>query len=275
MWLVCFFFQRVKVPCTPGLKLGSASKWQGGSGQPVHWRKPNGKGLYWRTGITGLAHSVRRIWGIFVRVSKHIIVKPNEYQKDIYVDATGIDWRKKLLPGEVSWDGLVPCDENWSEAEITNTFERKIESIMSNSAEVIVGEGATDLQYQPKGMIAAPRQRRGLPGFPTWEVNTEGLNIWCNKFCLDVQMFEFASLTEGDASPKRWKGLFGWCQMNRRIRDPYVRWCERRTGGTTIPSAVYSIMALLLIFNYFEISHNFFILNFDDIQSFVPISNIN
>ncbi len=28
--------------------------------------------------------------------------------------------------------------------------------------------------------------------------------------------------------------------MNRRIRDPYVRWCERCTGGVT-PSAIYSI----------------------------------
>lgn len=28
--------------------------------------------------------------------------------------------------------------------------------------------------------------------------------------------------------------------MNRRIRDPYVRWCERRTVGIML-AAVYSI----------------------------------
>ena len=30
--------------------------------------------------------------------------------------------------------------------------------------------------------------------------------------------------------------------MNRRIRDPYVWWCERCTGGAKSPSAAYSIM---------------------------------
>jgi len=34
-------------------------------------------------------------------VSKHIFVKPKEYKKGRYVDATGIDGRGKLLPGEV------------------------------------------------------------------------------------------------------------------------------------------------------------------------------
>jgi hypothetical protein len=34
-------------------------------------------------------------------VSKHIIVKP-KMNGGKYVDATGIDGRKKLLPGEVS-----------------------------------------------------------------------------------------------------------------------------------------------------------------------------
>ena len=29
---------------------------------------------------------------------------------------------------------------------------------------------------------------------------------------------------------------------NRRIRDPYVRWCERRTSSLTSGEAVYSIM---------------------------------
>jgi len=31
------------------------------------------------------------------RVSKHIIVKPKEYQKVSYVDATGIDFKDKAL----------------------------------------------------------------------------------------------------------------------------------------------------------------------------------
>jgi len=34
---------------------------------------------------------------MIVRVSKHIIVKPKEYQKDSYVDATGIDFKDKAL----------------------------------------------------------------------------------------------------------------------------------------------------------------------------------
>ena len=45
---------------------------------------------------------MRRIRGISVRVSKHIIAKPNEHKKYTYVDATAIDRRSKLLPGEVS-----------------------------------------------------------------------------------------------------------------------------------------------------------------------------
>ena len=36
--------------------------------------------------------------------------------------------------------------------------------------------------------------------------------------------------------------------MNRRVREPYARWCERCTGGVT-PSAIYSIVeSYLLIF---------------------------
>jgi hypothetical protein len=41
------------------------------------------------------------IRGMFIRVSNHIITKPNEYQKDKHVDAAGIGGRKMLLPGEV------------------------------------------------------------------------------------------------------------------------------------------------------------------------------
>ena len=37
---------------------------------------------------------------MFIWVSKHIIAKPNEYQKDKHVDAAGIGGRKMLLPGE-------------------------------------------------------------------------------------------------------------------------------------------------------------------------------
>jgi hypothetical protein len=36
-----------------------------------------------------------------IRVSKHIIVKPNEYKKGNHVDHAGIGGRKMLLPGEV------------------------------------------------------------------------------------------------------------------------------------------------------------------------------
>jgi hypothetical protein len=36
-----------------------------------------------------------------MRISKHIFVKPEEYKKGKYVDATGIGRRKKLLPGEI------------------------------------------------------------------------------------------------------------------------------------------------------------------------------
>ena len=42
------------------------------------------------------------IRGMIIRVSKHIIAKPDEYQKDKHVDAAGIGGRKMLLPGEVS-----------------------------------------------------------------------------------------------------------------------------------------------------------------------------
>jgi hypothetical protein len=41
------------------------------------------------------------IGGIFTRVSKHIFVTPNEYQKGNYVDHAGIGRREKLLPGEI------------------------------------------------------------------------------------------------------------------------------------------------------------------------------
>ncbi len=42
------------------------------------------------------------IRGMIIRVSKHIIAKPDEYQKENHVDAAGIGGRKMLLPGEVS-----------------------------------------------------------------------------------------------------------------------------------------------------------------------------
>ena len=48
---------------------------------------------------------------------------------------------------------------------------------MNNSAEVIIGEGATDLQYETKGKTAEV-ERTDSPGYPTTEVNTEGQNIW-------------------------------------------------------------------------------------------------
>lgn len=48
---------------------------------------------------------------------------------------------------------------------------------------------------------------------------------------------------------------FGWCKerprrwiANRRIRDPFVRWCERRTPSVSSGGAVYSIVA-----SYFSI----------------------
>jgi len=36
--------------------------------------------------------------------------------------------------------------------------------------------------------------------------------------------------------------------MNRRIRDPYVRWCERRTSSEKSGEAVYSIIASVFFF---------------------------
>jgi len=39
---------------------------------------------------------------MIVRVSKHIIAKPKEHQKDIYVDATGIGKGKSSYQGR-SW----------------------------------------------------------------------------------------------------------------------------------------------------------------------------
>ncbi len=46
---------------------------------------------------------------MIVRVSKHIFVKPNEYQKCIYVDHAGLDGRTFTLPREIftttSWLG--------------------------------------------------------------------------------------------------------------------------------------------------------------------------
>ncbi len=35
--------------------------------------------------------------------------------------------------------------------------------------------------------------------------------------------------------------------MNRRIRDPYVQWCERRTLSLTGGRAVYSIVRSFLL----------------------------
>jgi hypothetical protein len=46
---------------------------------------------------------------MYAGVSKHNIAKPEDHKDGMYVDATGIDKRKKLLPGEVSlttgWTG--------------------------------------------------------------------------------------------------------------------------------------------------------------------------
>jgi hypothetical protein len=40
--------------------------------------------------------------------------------------------------------------------------------------------------------------------------------------------------------------------MNRRIRDPYVRWCERCTPSALAGGAAYSIRG-----RYFQLSMNF------------------
>jgi len=60
-------------------------------------------------------------------VSKHIFVKPQEHKKGKYVDATGID------KGKSSYQGRSP-----SSFVLLGT---------EKSAEVILGEGATVLQY--------------------------------------------------------------------------------------------------------------------------------
>ncbi|WP_123803429.1 hypothetical protein [Maribacter sp. 4G9] len=39
---------------------------------------------------------------MYARVSKHIIVTPQEHQRCIYVDTAGIGGKKMFLPGEVS-----------------------------------------------------------------------------------------------------------------------------------------------------------------------------
>jgi hypothetical protein len=70
-----------------------------------------------------------------------------------------------------SHDGFAPFNENWSEAEIMNTFEKAIKNTMNNSAEVIVG----GLRYEQQGIPVAI-ERIDLPGYPTSEVPTEGLN---------------------------------------------------------------------------------------------------
>jgi len=45
---VCIFPEGVS-PLYTGVTPGSISKWQGGLGWPMHWRKSNGKIRYWRT----------------------------------------------------------------------------------------------------------------------------------------------------------------------------------------------------------------------------------
>ena len=104
-------------PLYAGVTPGSISKSQGGLPWGMHWpeakrrARPKGvtkrdyKCLYRRTGSINQYYTVRfmrRIRGISVRVSKHIIAKPNEHKKYTYVDATAIDRRSKLLPGEAS-----------------------------------------------------------------------------------------------------------------------------------------------------------------------------
>ena len=46
--------------------------------------------------------NMNRIRGINAWMSKHIIVKSDEYNKRIYVDPAGIDRKLFTLPGEIS-----------------------------------------------------------------------------------------------------------------------------------------------------------------------------
>jgi len=104
------------------------SRWQGGLGWPMHWSKPNGKSLNWRTvnewceakTIRWIVLTMWRIWGIVSWVSNHIIAKPEEYQKGSYVDSAGLDQRTFTLPREISsstswhWWEVSRSHSSWS-----------------------------------------------------------------------------------------------------------------------------------------------------------------
>ena len=52
-------------------------------------------------------------------------------------------------------------------------------------------------------------------------------------------------------SPKAYAGGASqiiFCPMNRRIRQPYVRWCERRTGYHLVVSRLLDCRALLFFY---------------------------
>ena len=74
------------------------------------------------------------------------------------------------------------------------------------------------------------------------------------QFDKEVHSLKLASLILNDKQAATGvKSGCGHDLPNRRIRDPYVRWCERRTSSLTSGEAVYSIVRRLFFFHSCEL----------------------
>ena len=137
-------------------------------------------------------------------MSKHIITKSNKIVVG-YVDAAGIGRRLFILPGEKL---LVCLNQRRSQQR--------------------------SQQLQIRACAQREQHRRS-------HKTAKDQTLSRFKFNKEVQI-KLASLILNEAGCNWCKERLYLYLTNRRIRDPYVRWCERRTSSLTSGEAVYSIV---------------------------------
>ena len=153
--------------------------------------------------------------GIYARVSNHIIVTPQEYQKCIYVDTAGIGRKKMLLSRKKigTGSGEVSIITSWYSREVSRGHSTHRKRGAENCIGLTIGEGLNAIlpKIRMGALICSPFIKYGI-------VSIGVKSDW--KDGLRTAVYE-----------TRWV----YPERSRR-----VRWCERRTVGLLL-TAVYSI----------------------------------
>src|SRR3954466_7174843 len=87
-----------------------------------------------------------------------------------------------------------------------------------------------------------------MPKGITWRSHKIAKDQTLSRFQFNKEVqIKLASLILNEAGRNWCKERLCLYLTNRRIREPYVRWCERRTSSLTSGEAVYSIIGYLLV----------------------------